>query len=552
MPTPFSLKDDDPAEIGGHRLIGRLGMGGQGTVYLAESGQGGAPVAVKCLNSEALEEPRVRQRFIREAEAARQVASFCTAAVLAVDFDAESPYIVSEYVEGRSLSQRIRQDGPMSGGDLSRLAVATATALVAIHEAGIVHRDFKPGNVLLGDGGARVIDFGIAQITEATGTLTNSPIGTPPFMAPEQIAGGFAVAASDVFAWGAVLVYAATGASPFSADTVPNVLHKVLHTEPDLSALPDELRPLAARALDKDPAARPNSVDVLMALLGRQGRSTDPGSVHEAIRAAHTAVVGGGTAAPAAFPTTQHPPSGGPGAPASKNRRRPWLVGIGAVLGVVLLTGVAAAGAVLGNALGPLDTGAAGSAHPTGPQTGGGGSPEPSDSGGTAEAKNGDEGAAPKGGENAEAEVGAESAPPENDTSGAPDETAGGGAPAGQPATIYDVAIGDCFNDYGEGDATDIYLIDCAEPHKYELYAAVQLDSDRAWPGDATVDDEADAACTGEAFTSYVGIEYMASDYYRLTYTPTESGWQSGDYEVLCAAYNDTGATTGSIAGIAQ
>ncbi|GAB3466460.1 hypothetical protein GCM10027570_55760 [Streptomonospora sediminis] len=551
MPIPFSLKDDDPAEIGGLRLIGRLGTGGQGTVYLAEPGNGGAPVAVKCLNPEALEEPRVRQRFIREAEAARQVASFCTAAVLAADFEAESPYIVSEYVEGRSLSQRIRQDGPMSGGDLSRLAVATATALVAIHEAGIVHRDFKPGNVLLGDGGARVIDFGIAQSTESSGTLTNSPIGTPPFMAPEQIAGGFAVAASDVFAWGAVLVYAATGASPFSADTVPNVLHKVLHTEPDLSALPDELRPLAAKALDKDPAARPNSVDVLMALLGRQGRSTDPGSVHDAIRAAHTAVVGGDTTAPATFTTTQHPPSGGSGAPAPKNRRRPWLVGIGAVLAVGLLTGVAAAGAVLGNALGPLDTSAAGSGHPTAPQTGGGGSPEPSASGGTTEATSGDEGAAPKGGGNAGAEAGAENATPENDTSGAPDETAGG-APAGQPASIYDVAVGDCFNDYGEDDTTDVYLIDCAEPHKYELYAAVQLDGDRAWPGDTTVGEEADVACRGEAFTSYVGVGYMASDYYELTYTPTESGWQNGDYEVLCAAYSDAGATTGSIAGTAQ
>src|SRR5690625_3021804 len=276
MPTPFSLKDDDPAEIGGLRLIGRLGAGGQGTVYLAESEHGGDHVAVKSLNSEALEDPRVRQRFVREAEAARQVASFCTAAVLAVDFEAESPYIVSEYVEGRSLSQRIRQDGPMSGGDVGRLAVATATALVAIHEAGIVHRDFKPGNVLLGDGGARVIDFGIAQITESTGTLTNSPIGTPAFMAPEQISSGQATPASDVLAWGAVLVYAATGASPFQAYTEPNVLHNVLHVDPDLSVRPDDVRPLITRALSKNPAARPASVDALMTLLGRQDRPTVP------------------------------------------------------------------------------------------------------------------------------------------------------------------------------------------------------------------------------------------------------------------------------------
>src|SRR5699024_4942712 len=161
----------------------------------------------------------------REAQAARQVASFCTAAVLAVDFEARPPYIVSEYVDGPSLQDHLGTQGPMGGGDLSRLAVATATALVAIHEAGIVHRDLKPGNVLLGGDGARVIDFGITQNTLGAGTLTNSPIGTPAFMAPEQIADGRATAASDVFSWGAVIAYAATGRSPFQGTTVANVLH---------------------------------------------------------------------------------------------------------------------------------------------------------------------------------------------------------------------------------------------------------------------------------------------------------------------------------------
>ena len=299
MPPPAPLLADDPAEIGGHRLLGRLGSGGQGTVYLAEPLQGGARVAVKLLSYEAMGDTDVRRRFVREAQAARRVASFCTAAVLAADVDGDTPYIVSEYVAGHSLHQRIRAHGPMEGGDLGRLAVATATALVAIHGAGIVHRDFKPGNVLLGDGGARVIDFGIAQITEGTGTLTNSPIGTPSFMAPEQIERGEATPASDVFAWGASLAFAATGASPFAGTTVPHVLHNVLNAEPDLSALPDTLRPLAAAALAKDPAVRPSTVDLLMTLLGRQGRTTDASGVDQVMRAPATTAATAATAATA-------------------------------------------------------------------------------------------------------------------------------------------------------------------------------------------------------------------------------------------------------------
>ncbi|WP_420162222.1 serine/threonine-protein kinase [Nocardiopsis sp. CNT-189] len=342
--------DDDPAEVGGYRLIGRLGAGGQGTVYLAEPAQGGARVAIKCLSAESLDDSGVRQRFVREAETARKVASFCTAAVMAADFDAASPYIVSEYVEGPSLSQRIRQDGPMTDGDLSRLAVATATALVAIHEAGIVHRDFKPGNVLLGDGGARVIDFGIAQITEGAGTLTNSTIGTPAFMAPEQIAHGNATAASDVFAWGAVLAFAATGTSPFQGSTIPNVLHNVLNTAPDLSALPATLRPLVASALAKDPAARPNTVEVLMTLLGRQGGPTDATSLDQAMRDAHTAVLDG-TAATAAIrpPTPGTLPEPNPSGRSGRLKRTPrWLLGTGAVLVAAAFAGM---GMLLGNVL---------------------------------------------------------------------------------------------------------------------------------------------------------------------------------------------------------
>lgn len=322
MSSPSPLRETDPSRVGGFVLIGRIGTGGQGTVYLAE-GPDGAPVAVKTLNSEVVDDPGMRQRFVREAQAARQVASFCTAAVLAVDFDARPPYIVSEYVDGPSLQEHVEARGPMSGGELSRLAVATATALVAIHEAGIVHRDLKPGNVLLGGDGARVIDFGIAQNTLGAGTLTNSPIGTPSFMAPEQIAEGQATAASDVFSWGVVIAYAATGQSPFEGTTVPNVLHNVVNVEPDLRQVPEPLRGLVAGALAKNAGTRPSSVDVLMTLLGRQGGPADAGTLVQAAHAAQATMVA---------PTAAQGQAAQAEGPRKRSRARGWLLGAGAVL----------------------------------------------------------------------------------------------------------------------------------------------------------------------------------------------------------------------------
>ncbi|PSK96515.1 serine/threonine protein kinase [Murinocardiopsis flavida] len=289
------LHDSDPAALGRYTVLGRLGEGGQGTVYMGE-GPDGDRVAIKTLNGQAVDSPAMRQRFVREADAARQVASFCTAAVLAADFDAHPPYIVSEFVEGPSLKQRVESEGPLAPGDLNRLAVAIANALVAIHEAGIVHRDLKPANVLLGPGGARVIDFGIAQDTRGVGTLTNSSIGTPAFMAPEQIEGRSLSPAADVFAWGAVMAFAATGVSPFQGPSIPTILHQVLSVEPDVSGVPEPLRGPVIAALAKDPAARPSSVDLLMGLLGRKERPAG----HDAVTAVLRESAGAGTAGAAA------------------------------------------------------------------------------------------------------------------------------------------------------------------------------------------------------------------------------------------------------------
>jgi eukaryotic-like serine/threonine-protein kinase len=256
------LTPDDPPALGGFRLAGRLGEGGQGVVYLAHSGDG-EPVAVKLLNAG---DPETRARLTRELEALESIASFCTARVIDVSTGGARPYVVSEYVEGPSLAERVGERGPLRGGELERLVVGTATALAAIHAAGIVHRDFKPANVLLGPDGPRVVDFGIAR-AEGAATMTSGLIGTPAYLSPEQIGGTPAGPASDVFAWAASMVFAATGVSPFGAGTVPAVLHRVLYAEPDLSALPPRLREVIGASLAKDPVRRPTAAQLMVSLV---------------------------------------------------------------------------------------------------------------------------------------------------------------------------------------------------------------------------------------------------------------------------------------------
>ncbi|MFE3452640.1 protein kinase [Nonomuraea sp. NPDC059194] len=245
--------------MGPYRLLGRLGAGGQGVVYLAQ-GRDARPVAVKVLRDGLADD-----RFAKEIEAARRVEPFCIAQVLDASRGGR-PYIVTEYIEGPSLQQA----GRHSGADLQRLAVATATALAAIHQAGIVHRDFKPANVLLGQGGPRVIDFGIARSVELGLTATSGIMGTPAYMAPEQLAGEGVGPAADVFAWGSVVAFAATGSPPFGEDSLPAVINRILHNEPQLGDLPQPLRTIVLACLAKDPARRPSMQDVLLRLLGGQ------------------------------------------------------------------------------------------------------------------------------------------------------------------------------------------------------------------------------------------------------------------------------------------
>lgn len=262
------LRADDPRLLGAYRLSARLGQGGQGVVYLGHTGQG-AQVAVKLLHASLSADPAVRRRFLAEVEAVRRVAPFCTAQLLDADLEGDRPYLVSEYVEGVSLREHIAEQGPRAGGSLHRLAIGTATALGAIHRAGVVHRDFKPGNVLLSLDGPRVIDFGVSRLMDGTATTGKIPVGTPSYLAPERIKGEPAGPPADLYAWALTVAFTATGRHAFTAATVQEVMARILYGKPALGTLSGPLRAIVDACLAPEPGDRPDAEEVLRRLLGQ-------------------------------------------------------------------------------------------------------------------------------------------------------------------------------------------------------------------------------------------------------------------------------------------
>ena len=263
MPKP--LETGDPRALGRFELLARLGEGGQGIVYLGRGpGPGEERVAVKVLRSTA--DASVLERLARELDAIHHVQPFVTASVIEASTDGERRYIVSEFIDGPSLQERVDTRGPLPEGELQRLAVGTATALTAIHGAGVVHRDFKPANVLLGPDGPRVVDFGIARLIDAA-TMTSGLIGTPSYIAPEQLSGARPTSAVDIFAWAVTMFFAATGRPAFGGDTVMAVMHRILTEQPDISGVPESLIPVITDCLNKDPSERPSARDLLLRLV---------------------------------------------------------------------------------------------------------------------------------------------------------------------------------------------------------------------------------------------------------------------------------------------
>jgi Protein kinase domain len=275
------LRRWDPEQIDGYALVGRLGAGAMGQVYLGRSASGRL-VAVKTIKIEFADEPGFRTRFAQEVAAARRVSGAFTAAVVAADPEADVPWLATAYVPAPALSTLVRACGPLPAPAVRWLAAGCAEALESIHGAGLVHRDLKPSNVLVSPDGPRVIDFGVARAAERIQlTVTRGAVGTPAYMAPEQARDTRqATMASDVFSLGATMVFAATGHPPYQGETVMDVLVRLATEPPDLSGLPDDLADIVRACLQRDPRKRPNSAAVLAHLapgLGRAGRDREPG-----------------------------------------------------------------------------------------------------------------------------------------------------------------------------------------------------------------------------------------------------------------------------------
>jgi predicted Ser/Thr protein kinase len=329
----MTAQDHNPGMLGPYRLLERLGEGGMGVVYLAADPQQ-RKVAVKALRPAVAADPNARRRLAREVETMRRVRSPFVAEVLDADVTSDPPYIVTRYVHGQTLEEVVGRGGPLTGRQLARVASGLALALAAVHAAGVVHRDLKPGNVMLANGEPVVIDFGIAQVPDSTRlTQTGMFMGTPGYLAPEVIEGRPSGPASDVHSWGASVAFAATGRPPFGTGAFETIFYRIINGQPDLDGFPAPLLSLVAQALSRDPARRPDTAE-----LCRRTADLDPSSLVPAAAAA-AALVTRRTVTDRPTSTALADPVPGAGAPAAPAgpapapawpaSTRPWAAGGG-------------------------------------------------------------------------------------------------------------------------------------------------------------------------------------------------------------------------------
>ncbi|MGW1989116.1 protein kinase domain-containing protein [Embleya sp. NPDC001921] len=317
--TMVRLRRQDPRIVGSYRLLRRLGAGGMGVVYLGVD-RHGTRVALKLIRQELAGNPEFRSRFAREVAAAAMVRGNRTAALVDADAGADRPWLATVYVPGPSLQRRVGERGPLGCLDLARVGSAVADGLVSVHAVGVVHRDVKPSNILLSPDGPQIIDFGIAYADGAgTLTVTGTAVGSPGFLAPEQVRGQTVTPATDIFALGVTLAYAGRGAPPFGSGPVDALLYRVVHEEPDLEGVPEQVVPLISACLSKDPRMRPSAEQVRerLAAIARQ-REAERGTPARGLEAtassaaASVATKGQGGAARG---------DGGPTAPAAPRER---------------------------------------------------------------------------------------------------------------------------------------------------------------------------------------------------------------------------------------
>ncbi|MDX3226158.1 serine/threonine-protein kinase [Streptomyces sp. ME19-01-6] len=285
------LEDDDPREVGGYRLLFRLGVGGMGRVYLGRSADG-RYVALKMVHPWLASVPGFRERFAREIRASQSVSGRGLVKVVAADAEAPTPWLASAYVPGPSLAEIVHEHGPLPEASVWRLLSGLAHALDSVHGRGLIHRDVKPANVLVSQDGPLLIDFGIARAADETGlTGTGLAVGSAGYMSPEQAEGREVTSAADVFALGAVLAYAATGRGPFGTGSGPELLYRVVHREPDLGGMPEALAAVARDCLGKRPEDRPTAAELGALAAEREAGERDwlPGAVNAVIarRAEH-------------------------------------------------------------------------------------------------------------------------------------------------------------------------------------------------------------------------------------------------------------------------
>lgn len=365
------LKDNDPSQLGPFRLTARIGLGGMGQVYLAErdTQKGTQQVAVKVVRDDLASQPSFRARFAQEARAAMAVSGPCTARVVALDIDSDPQWMATEYVPGPTLEHQVAHEGPLDHDQAVLLAVGLAEAVRSMAGHGVIHRDLKPANVILSPQGPKVIDLGIASALEATSlTATGMHIGSPGWMAPEQVTGDPETTATDVFGWGATVAFAALGRHPFGTGRADAIAYRVLNQPPDLEGLVAPLSTVVSAALARDPSARPSPAQVLQ-WLGHEGLSAS--GVTQLLVAGWTASDGQVSQdAPTTLRSTTPPPRPiptptpvGPTTPVAGTVRRRGLV-IAAVVAVVLAVAVAG-GAVLAKTQTSKDTASSPSASTT-------------------------------------------------------------------------------------------------------------------------------------------------------------------------------------------
>lgn len=321
--TMMRLRREDPRVVGSFRLHRRLGAGGMGVVYLG-SDRRGQRVALKVIRPDLAEDQEFRSRFAREVSAARRIRGGCTARLVAADLEADRPWFATQYVPGPSLHDKVADEGPLSAAEVASIGAALSEGLVAVHEAGVVHRDLKPSNILLSPKGPRIIDFGIAWATGAS-TLTHvgTAVGSPGFLAPEQVRGAAVTPATDVFALGATLAYAATADSPFGHGSSEVMLYRVVHEEPHLYDVHDALAPLVRACLAKDPEDRPSTLQLSMRLkeiAAREAQGLSEGRTPRSAASRRRTGRRGGSPHPRPSGTSR---PAGPRAPRHPGRRRP-------------------------------------------------------------------------------------------------------------------------------------------------------------------------------------------------------------------------------------